>query len=218
MKFNKLIVYIIAGVVTIILIYTLSEVGPAEEENPVFLETDEAYFQHINESRDQKDRFLSTAPDSPLEDEIKKSFEEISYFPIDTAYHILADFLPNFTDAIEKIQLNNGTSESYLDYGTLSFELKGETRKLTIYKSMDGEDLLFLPFTDLTNGQTTYGGGRYLEPQIVDPEKMLIDFNTAYNPYCAYNHDYVCPLPPPENHLTLAVEAGEKAFEIESTD
>jgi uncharacterized protein (DUF1684 family) len=106
----------------------------------------------------------------------------------------------------------------YRPYAKIRFKKDGMKGKLTVYQSpeisaMPGyEDYLFLPFTDLTNGIETYGGGRYLELRIVDLENGWIDFNYAYNPYCAYNHKYSCPIPPMDNHLNFRLEAGVKAF------
>jgi uncharacterized protein (DUF1684 family) len=111
--------------------------------------------------------------------------------------------------------MTDGTTEEYLNYGTLSFELDGETQQLTLLKAFDQENVFFLGFYDLTNGKGTYEGGRYVEPELLDYQTFLIDFNMAYNPYCAYTHDYSCPLPPPENRITQKVEAGEKSFSME---
>ncbi|SDB18918.1 hypothetical protein SAMN03097699_0001, partial [Flavobacteriaceae bacterium MAR_2010_188] len=103
-------------------------------------------------------------------------------------------------------------------YGILTFNLKGENFKLNIYegkemKTKEGfEDFLFLPFLDETNGEETYGGGRYIDARIPETDTMTIDFNKAYNPYCAYNEKYSCPIVPRVNYLPIKVEAGVKVF------
>lgn len=105
---------------------------------------------------------------------------------------------------------NQGEGKVYLQAGILEFSLKGTICKLIAYfeKENDGQNL-FIPFQDETSGNATYGAGRYLEGKIVNG-KVLLDFNKAYHPFCLYNFSYVCPLPPPENKLPVAVEAGEK--------
>ena len=103
-------------------------------------------------------------------------------------------------------------------YGILYFELKGNSYKLNIYQGQelmneaDRKDYLFLPFSDETNGLESYGGGRYIDTRIPEGDTMIIDFNKAYNPYCAYNEKYSCPIVPRENYLKTRIEAGVKAF------
>ena len=104
----------------------------------------------------------------------------------------------------------------YVKYAELRFTLLGKTCKLDVFQSLDlakideYKDSLFLPFTDLTSGNGSYGGGRYVDLRIPLGDSVTIDFNTAYNPYCAYNHDYSCPIPPKQNDLQVEVKAGVK--------
>ena len=112
------------------------------------------------------------------------------------------------------------TGPVYVKYADLYFTLKGEKQKLAVYQSQslktDPEyyDYLFLPFTDLTNGDSTYGGGRYIDLRIPEDgvKKITLDFNQAYNPYCAYSGGYSCPVPPAENNLDAAITAGVKTY------
>ncbi|MFZ9005138.1 MAG: DUF1684 domain-containing protein, partial [Robiginitalea sp.] len=112
------------------------------------------------------------------------------------------------------------TNDSALErvFGKLTFKFEGTTYVLEVYQSPellskpDYEDYLFLPFTDDTNGVETYDGGRYIDLRIPEGDSILIDFNKAYNPYCAYNPSYSCPLVPPANHLPLSIPAGVMAF------
>jgi uncharacterized protein (DUF1684 family) len=104
----------------------------------------------------------------------------------------------------------------YRKYGELRFVLQGQPQRLSVYQSVDPlkgaglDDYLFLPFTDLTNGHGSYGGGRFIDLRIppAGSSSMLVDFNRAYNPSCAYNHGYSCPVPPAENRLAVAIPAG----------
>ena len=114
----------------------------------------------------------------------------------------------------------SGKTKKFVKYGILSFELNGQKLQLAVYQNLmlqkmpKYKDYLFIPFKDLTNGEATYGGGRYFDVMISDikDNKMTLDFNKCYNPYCAFSDGYNCPVPPKENHLDIAVEAGEKVF------
>ena len=114
----------------------------------------------------------------------------------------------------------SGITKSYVKYGTLTFKWKGKTQVLSVYQNLSLRNIpqfaehLFLPFRDLTNDDTTYGGGRYIDLKISDVEaaKVILDFNKSYNPWCAYSDGYNCPIPPTENTLDFAIEAGEKLW------
>ena len=112
---------------------------------------------------------------------------------------------------VVEMQTSSGSVAPFLRWAKASFEVEGEPAQLTIYKHLDG-DALFLPFADATTGTETYRGGRYLEVEQVDDGRVLLDFNYAYNPYCAFGEGWSCPLPPPENRLTVAIRAGERTF------
>jgi uncharacterized protein (DUF1684 family) len=107
-----------------------------------------------------------------------------------------------------------GAPESYQRWGTAEFELNGQPQKLTLLQKA-GDKQLFVPFTDPTNGQQTYGAGRYIDVPLpaAEANEIELDFNQAYSPYCAYNHEYSCPKPPAENRLTVPVAAGEQAYQ-----
>ena len=107
------------------------------------------------------------------------------------------------------MQTSTGDVQSYIRYGRFQFEVEGEKTELTLYASDHG---YFLPFVDSQAGDVTYGAGRYLDPDPAHDGKFLIDFNLAYNPYCAYNEMWSCPIPPAENRLKVAIKAGEKNF------
>ena len=106
----------------------------------------------------------------------------------------------------------------YVKYAEAEFELNGKKLKLNVYQNVKlaqnekYKDYLFIPFKDFTSGETTYGGGRFIETEIPDGNILIIDFNKAFNPYCAYNHKYSCPIPPLENSLETEINAGEKAY------
>ena len=156
---------------------------------------------------------------SPLPDRYRKNFEGLDYFRPDTTYRVWAslDRTPEALPFDMPTNTNDAARERV--YGKLTFQLKGKTCVLEVYQSPEllGDpeyaDYLFLPFTDQTNGRDTYEGGRYIDLRIPDGDSILIDFNKAYNPYCAYNPSYSCPLVPPANHLALEIAAGVKDFQ-----
>lgn len=144
----------------------------------------------------------------------------LRFYEPDPAYRVEASFKP--AEGAEPFEMATyaGTTQPYVKHGTATFSLGGKEYRLAIYRNLNlmrmpqYRDYLFLPFKDFTNGETTYGGGRYLDFRESDIEngRLTIDFNKAYNPYCAYSDGYQCPVPPMENHLETAIEAGEKTF------
>lgn len=159
--------------------------------------------------RAQKDDFFENAPHSPLTDEQKESFEGLHYFPEneDLRFELKID---EFEDQDEvQIQTNTGEVQTYKRYGKVEFEVDGKPGSLTVYENENG---FFLPFADALAGEETYGAGRYLDPHELPGNRLLLDFNMAYNPYCAYNENWSCPLTPPENRLDIPIRAGEKVF------
>ncbi len=108
-----------------------------------------------------------------------------------------------------RMQTSTGDVQLYQRFGRFQFEVDGQPAKLTLFRNEHG---YFLPFADALAGSETYGAGRYLEPEELPDGRLLVDFNLAYNPYCAYNENYSCPLTPPENRLKVPIRAGEKDF------
>ncbi|GAA3652721.1 DUF1684 domain-containing protein [Flavivirga jejuensis] len=155
---------------------------------------------------------------SPLKDKDRKHFEGLDFFKFDSTYVVTADFKRTPNEKPFKMKTTTTRLPEYVKYGELTFELKGGHYKLNIYqnqglKEKEGfEDYLFLPFLDETNGLESYGGGRYIDTRIPEGDTMVIDFNSAYNPYCAYNDKYSCPLVPRNNYLKIKIEAGVKVF------
>lgn len=174
-------------------------------------QTQEEYAEELAKHRDETDRFMRFSDESPFEpDSIK--YEGLNYFPPDINYKITARFIPAENPSIQTLSTNDGKKKQYLSYGTASFELNGQTHSLSILENVE-EGELFLAFGDETSAITTYGAGRYLDVTHTGGNSIILDFNKAYNPYCAYNPNYTCPLPPRENLLTVAIEAGEKKYE-----
>jgi uncharacterized protein (DUF1684 family) len=155
---------------------------------------------------------------SPLTSKDLKKFKGLNYYPIDLAYRVTSTFVLNETPVLFKMKTTTARLPDYVKYGEVHFTLHGESFVLAVYQSpaisaMEGyEDYLFIPFTDKTNGTETYEVGRYLEVRIPQDDRLIVDFNQAYNPYCSYNNRYSCPIPPEENALPIEIKAGEKIF------
>ena len=162
--------------------------------------------------------FFKDASTSPLKSKDLKAFNGIDFFPIDSSFVVKSQLkrTPNTSYFEMKTTTERVTKERV--FGTISFRLNESYFELNVYQSepslkSDAEsDYLFLPFLDDSNGETTYGGGRYIDLTIPSGNILVIDFNKAYNPYCAYNEKYSCPIVPRENYLPLKVTAGVKRF------
>ena len=172
------------------------------------------YVEEIEAKRIEKNEELKTSEESPLTNEQKETFKTLSYFPIAEKYKVRSEFQRNNREQIVKMSITNGNQQEYKVFGNAHFHLDGKELDLVVYKPATSEDYLFIPFYDETSADLTYGGGRYVEPELIDGGTLLIDFNTAYNPYCAYNHTYRCPIPPQDNNLNVSILAGEKNPEL----
>jgi uncharacterized protein (DUF1684 family) len=154
--------------------------------------------------------------ESPLSAAERATFQGLPFYPVRFEYCVVAQLVRDSTALPFAMPTSTSRLPMYRKYGELRFELNGQPQRLTVYQSLDllqrpgFFDYLFLPFTDLTNGHGSYGGGRYIDLRIppAGSRTITLDFNQAYNPSCAYNHAYSCPVPPPENRLNVAIPAG----------
>ncbi|WP_420151855.1 DUF1684 domain-containing protein [Spirosoma sp.] len=181
--------------------------GLDESVNPA------AYRQEIEKQRNEKNRFLKSDAQSPVKD--KTNFKGLVYFEPDPAYRVAARLEP-FADKTQKlvVRMSDGSEEVYDKFAHAVFSLNDKTGRLLIVKLQNTYSILF---RDATSNKETYGGGRYIElnPDQLTGNRVILDFNTAYNPYCAYNPTYACPIPPAENTLPIAIKAGEKYLQHE---
>ncbi len=163
----------------------------------------------LDDFRAAKDDFFAHEEQSPLTREQKQAFDGLHYFPENPDLRLEVT-LERFSKP-EQIQMQTSTGDVqvYTRYGRFQFEVDGQPAELTVYHSNGG---FFLPFVDSQAPKETYGAGRYLEPEPLGGGRFLVDFNLAYNPYCAYNDMWSCPLTPFENHLKVPIRAGEKNF------
>ena len=138
----------------------------------------------------------------------RASFIGFKYYKTDEKYKVTADIIPfNVVDTLI-MKTSSGKDRPYLKYAHIKFDLNEGNHTLTLFKSVGDNAHYFLPFTDETSGGLSYGGGRYLDLDAVTSKTIVIDFNKAYNPYCAYVDGYSCPIPPAENHVNTKIEAG----------
>ncbi|MAP79686.1 MAG: hypothetical protein CL526_01230 [Aequorivita sp.] len=146
------------------------------------------------------------------------NFEGLQFYPLDEKYIVKAKFVRMPNEKPFLMPTTTSRTPEYVKYGEAHFSLEGNNFVLNLFKSTQPydepgyEDYLFLPFTDLTSGDGSYGGGRFLDQRIPEGDTITIDFNKAYNPYCAYNPRYSCPIPPKENDLAIRIEAGVKDY------
>jgi uncharacterized protein len=159
--------------------------------------------------RAEKDEFFGTDPQSPLTREQRTDFHGLSYFEENDALRLEVK-VDEYPDKQElAMQTSTGSVQMYSRFGKFSFTVDGKEVELTIYQSDNG---FFLPFIDSLAGTETYPAGRYLEPEPLPGGRFFVDFNLAYNPYCAYNEMWSCPITPAENRLKVPIQAGEKLF------
>lgn len=175
--------------------------------------------KYIETFRKQKDDTYKIPEKTMLIPKLLKDFKGLKYFPVVYNYKVKAQLtrleaLPSII-----IKTSTGKASNFVIYGTLSFNIKGESYKLNVYQdarlvgSPITRNALFLPFTDATSGKETYSGGRYLVLDIPNGDTLVLDFNLAYNPYCVYNPNHSCPIPPKDNNLAVKILAGEKMYE-----
>lgn len=193
-----------------LLLILIATTGNSQSAEPV---------QSSLEFQEELDREYANPEESPLDEKDFEEFEGLDFFKIDPEYIVKAEFVRTPSEAPFAMRTSTDRMPIYVKYGELYFNLKGKDLKLNVYQSQeltqDPEyfDYLFLPFTDLSNGRSTYGGGRYIDLRIPESKEIVLDFNKAYNPYCAYSGKYSCPVPPSENDLEIEIFAGVKSFD-----
>ncbi len=169
--------------------------------------------ERLEEERKEKDIFFATHWQSPISLEERQKFKGLKYYPPDPKLRFELELHEHNDKKTIEIEDTKGNIRHFLQWGEFRFRIGNEDCTLQAYKSDPEEERLFVPFRDATSGKETYGAGRYLDLDLVDRTasgKWILDFNRAYNPWCAYSKDYACPLVPPENLLKVPVRAGEK--------
>jgi len=172
--------------------------------------------------RTGRDKEFRNKAESPLLEEDFSNFKGLNYFDENKNFRVEAQFERTADANYFQMPTSSGIPKRYIKYGVLKFRLNNREHQLNVYqidkimleKFPEYRDLLFVPFKDTTNGAETYSGGRYIDIKTPNGKKVILDFNLAYNPSCAYGSDkYSCPIPPKKNFLKIDIKAGEKSFE-----
>ena|SRR5437773_1483573 len=182
--------------------------------------SDTDYMKGIEGERREKDHFFKDQPQSPIPWALREKFTDLAYFPPNPKYRLKVKLQRYPKPEPVVLATSKGTPRDMLKWGYFEFTIDGQTHRLQVFKSVPkpGEhedESLFIPFRDATGGKESYPAGRYLDLPVTKNDEYVLDFNLAYNPYCAYSDAYVCPLPPRENWLDIRIEAGEKNFPLE---
>ncbi|WP_333821382.1 DUF1684 domain-containing protein [Ohtaekwangia sp.] len=204
MKKQSIFILIVVVVIIVSLLYSF--MGGQDQT---------AYIEQIQKERDEKEQFMRTSEESPFASN-KNAFQGLKYYPVDVRYKITADLKPVQNKEVVLLRTNDGKEQRYVKYAYAEFDLDGFHNKLLILEMIDMGPFrgkLFLAFGDETSARETYGAGRYLDvTKVQGSNTITLDFNMAYNPYCAYADEFSCPLPPAENLLKVAIRAGEKVY------
>lgn len=162
--------------------------------------------------RERRDHHFADDPHSPLDHERRHGFTGLRYFPerADLTLELPIDDTGEGIGEPIDLQTSDGQSKPFVRAGRVSFPVEGQRVTFSVFKDVE-RGRFFLPFRDGTSGQESYGGGRYLDPRQRPDGTLVVDFNYAYNPYCAYSEGWSCPIPPLENHTKARIEAGEQA-------
>ncbi|WP_347922446.1 DUF1684 domain-containing protein [Pontimicrobium sp. SW4] len=184
-------------------------IGCSQQKKPILGET---------EFQKEQNALFKDASTSPLKDRDRENFESLDFFKYDSTLLVIADLKRTPDTEFFNMKTTTDRVSKERIYGVLTFNINNEVYNLNVYQGEENmqtegyEDYLFLPFLDATNGESTYGGGRYIDLRIPEGDSMEIDFNSAYNPYCVYNEKYSCPIVPRVNYLPIKIEAGVKNY------
>lgn len=205
MRPTKILTYAGALIVIIILIFNINpnSSAPAATDN---------YAEEVEKYRNEKHEFMKTNEASPFIEQ-SVSYDSLKYFKVDESFKIKATVEEIKDGELHRLATSDGKEKVFKEVAILHFDLQKSHQDLTLLQSQETSDY-FLPFYDETSAITTYGSGRYLEVDYASGQsKVTLDFNYAYNPYCAYTAGYSCPVPPKTNYLSIAVNAGEKNYD-----
>jgi len=173
---------------------------------------------NLERARERKDAFFAQHWQSPIHPQDRPRFKGLEYYPPDPGYRFELELHEHPEKQVVRMAYTKGNEQDFLRWAEFRFKLAGREQALQAYKSNPEEEMLFIPFKDVTSGKETYGAGRYLD---LEPDrdrtqegKWILDFNQAYNPWCAYSEAYTCPFVPMENRLEVPIQAGEKDYPL----
>lgn len=181
-------------------------------------ENKKRYDKSFTPFQKEMNEFFKDASISPLKEKDLKNFKGLDFFAFDSSYVVNAALTRTPEEKSFKMKTTTDRLPEYIKYGIVTFDLFNKSYSLNIYKNLEDinkegyREYLFLPFLDDTNGFESYGGGRYIDLDIPEGNNLVIDFNSAYNPYCVYDEKYSCPIVPRDNYLSIKINVGVKAF------
>jgi len=202
MKRSNLFIFLIVAIVGIT-IFNFLTVGESSED----------YIERLEQERKDKNGFMLSSG-SPLTDEDKQDFKGLNFYPVEEKYKVTARLEKTSNRQPIFIESTTGEQLKYIPFARATFELDGTEHTVMLYQDWEEKDpnRLSLMFADETSAMETYGGGRYLDVMYRNTNSVVIDFNNAYNPYCHFNPEFSCPIPPRENILDIPIKAGEKIY------
>ncbi len=183
---------------------------------PNFLLDAKQHVASVESFQEALNTSFADSSSSPLTKEDREHFNALSFFEVDSSFRVSAKFKRKL-GKVFNMKTTTDRQPQYRLYGNLVFKIFGKKYRLSLYQNIQlsqtekYKEYLFLPFTDASNGRSTYGGGRYIDFEIPRQKWVDLDFNKAYNPYCAYNGRYSCPIPPPQNDVDIEIKAGVQA-------
>ena len=202
MKKSNLFILLIVAIVAIT-IFNFLTIGESSKD----------YTERLEQERKDKNGYMLSS-NSPLIEEDKQNFTGLNYYPIDEEFEVTARIEKTNNKQPIFIESTTGEQLKYIPFATATFELRGQQHSVMLYQDWEEKDpnKLSLMFADETSAIETYGGGRYLDVMYRNTNSVIIDFNNAYNPFCHFNAEYSCPIPPRQNVLSIPIEAGEKIY------
>ena len=202
MKKSNLFILLIVAIVAIT-IFNFLTIGESSKD----------YTERLEQERKDKNGYMLSS-NSPLIEEDKQNFTGLNYYPIDEDFKVTARIEKTNNKQPIFIESTTGEQLKYIPFATATFELRGQQHSVMLYQDWEEKDpnKLSLMFADETSAIETYGGGRYLDVMYRNTNSVIIDFNNAYNPFCHFNAEYSCPIPPRQNVLNIPIEAGEKIY------
>ena len=202
MKKSNLFILLIVAIVAIT-IFNFLTMGESTKD----------YIERIEQERKDKNGFMLSSS-SPLLDEDKRNFKGLNFFPVDEKFKVTAKIEKTSNKQPIFIESTTGEQLKYIPFALATFELNGTEQTLMLYQDWEEKDpnRLSLMFADDTSADDTYGGGRYVDVMYRNTNSVVIDFNNAYNPYCHFNPEFSCPIPPRQNIMNIPIRAGEKIY------
>jgi uncharacterized protein (DUF1684 family) len=205
------------AIITLVIISSLlgcsnsSKWESTSQDSELELEGKSDYEKKVVFHRDSMSAVFYSGSNNVFPEESISPVGRLNYFEVNEKFKVPAVFTKIEDGEIFEMKTSTDRLPKYRVYGKLAFDIEGP-QELTLYQNIEQPDYLFLPFKDLTNTKESYGAGRYIDFAIEELASPVIDFNYCYNPYCAYNKDYSCPIPPIDNHLKVSISAGEKKW------